>query len=62
MDPAAMGDKDWTDVVQTNPRDALRIENNKEKKHGRRKVLVGGVKENAARSWFGLKAVYDAAC
>lgn len=42
MDPAAMGDKDWTDVVQTNPRDALRIENNKEKKHGRRKVLVGG--------------------
>lgn len=29
MDPAATGDKDWTDAVQTNPRDALRIENNK---------------------------------
>lgn len=48
-----MGDKDWTDVVQTNPRDALRIENNK------KKINTG--EEKTPRGWKRRLHVHDLA-
>lgn len=49
VDPAATADEDLTDAFQTNPRAALRIENNKKN--------TGG--ENSLRGWKKVLHIHD---